>query len=70
MMKTNNAYFENLRQIAEKWEQETNHTTSITQERLDRVSLTLLFLVHHVAHHHLEWLHGHVDTGIEQHQHQ
>ena len=22
MMKTNNAYFENLRQIAEKWEQE------------------------------------------------
>ena len=51
-------------------EQESRDTTGITQERLDGISLTLLILVDHVSHHHLEWLHSHVDASIKQHQHQ
>ena len=43
-------------------------TTSIAKERLDTISLGFLLLVHHVAHHHLEWLHRHIDTGVEKHQ--
>ena len=40
----------------------------IAQERLDRVGFGLLFLVDHVAHHHLEGLHGHVDARVKEHE--
>ena len=33
-----------------------------------RVGKTFLLGVHHITYHHLEWLHGHVDAGIEKHQ--
>ena len=49
-------------------EQKAHHGTSITEERLDAVGLGLLFFVDHIAHQHLERLHGHIDAGIEQHQ--
>ena len=42
--------------------------TGVAQERLDAVGLGLLFLVNHVANHHLERLHCHVDAGVQEHE--
>ena len=44
----------------EEGKHESHHTTGIAKKRLDAVCLTFLFLIDHVAHHHLERLHGHV----------
>ena len=43
--------------------------TGVAQEALDGVGFGFLFLVDHIAHHHLEGLHGHVDTSVKQHEH-
>ena len=40
----------------------------VAQEALYGVGQSFLFLIDHVAHHHLEGLHGHVDAGVQQHQ--
>ena len=42
--------------------------TCIAEERLDGIGKSLLTLVHHITHHHLEGLHGHVDGGVEEHE--
>ena len=39
-----------------------------SQEALDRVGKAFLLFVYHVAHHHFEGLHGHIDGGVEEHQ--
>ena len=52
----------------EKREYKTYHRTGIAEETLYGVSLCLLLLVYHVAHQHLEWLHSHVDAGVEKHE--
>ena len=49
-------------------EQETYEAARITQETLDGVGEAFLLFVHHVAYHHLEWLHRHIDGGIQEHQ--
>ncbi len=50
-------------------EEIAHQRTGVAEHALDRVGLRLLLLVHHVAHHHLEGLHSHVDRGVEQHEH-
>ena len=42
--------------------------TGVAEERLYGVGERLLLLVDHVAHQHLERLHGHVDARVEKHQ--
>ena len=49
-------------------EQETHQRAGVAKERLDAVGFGFLLLVDHVAHHHLEWLHGNVDAGVEEHE--
>ena len=51
-----------------KREEEPHKATGITEERLDGVGFGLLLFVDHVAHHHLERLHGDVDARVEKHQ--
>ncbi len=46
----------------------THQRTGVAEEALNAVGLGLLALVHHVAHHHLERLHGHIDARVEEHQ--
>jgi hypothetical protein len=46
----------------------TGYRTRIAEETLNGVSLRLLFLIHHVAHQHLERLHRHIDARIKKHQ--
>lgn len=43
-------------------------TAGITEKTLNGVSQSFLFFIHHIAHHHLEGLHGHIDRGIKEHQ--
>ena len=43
--------------------------SGVAQETLYAIGQTFLTLVHHVANKHLEWLHGHVDAGVQEHQH-
>ena len=50
----------------EDGEQIAEQRAGVAEERLYRVGRGLLLLVHHVAHHHLERLHGHVDAGVEE----
>ena len=38
-----------------------------TWNRLGRRK-TFLLLVHHIAHHHLKWLHGNIDRSIQEHE--
>ena len=52
----------------DEWEEESDDTTRIAQERLDRVGFGLLLLVHHVAHKHLKRLHRHINTCVKQHE--
>ena len=49
-------------------EKESYQAAGITQETLDRVGKSFLLFVYHVAHHHLEWLHCHIDGCIQEHQ--
>ena len=49
-------------------EQETYQATGIAQETLDRVGKAFLLFVYHVAYHHFEWLHRHIDGCIQKHQ--
>ena len=49
-------------------EEIASHTSCVAQERLDAVGLGFLLFVHHIAHQHLKGLHGHIDTGIKEHQ--
>ena len=57
---------------AEEREQEREHIShqraGVAQKALYRVGQGFLLLVHHVAHEHLERLHGHVDARVEKHQ--
>ena len=52
----------------QEWEHEADDGAGVAQEALDGVCLGLLALVDHVADKHLEWLHGHVDAGVEEHE--
>ena len=36
---------------------------------MDAVSFCFLLFIHHIAHQHLERLHGHIDARVEQHEH-
>ena len=48
-------------------EKVSHERAGVAEERLDAIGLSLLFLVDHVAHHHLEGLHGNVDACVEEH---
>ncbi len=52
----------------DEWEEITDEAACIAEEGLDAVGESFLLLVDHVADHHLEWLHGHVDGGVEEHE--
>ena len=52
----------------DKGEEESYHRTGITEKRLNGIGFGLLLLVDHIAHQHLEGLHRHVDTRVEQHE--
>ena len=43
-------------------------TSGIAEKTLNAVRQSFLLLIHVVAHEHLEWLHGHVDAGVEKHE--
>ena len=49
-------------------EEISHQAACIAEKTLDGVGESFLFLIHHVAHHHFEGLHGHIDGGIEEHQ--
>ena len=49
-------------------EEVTRQASGVAQETLYGIGQPLLFLVHQVAYHHLEGLHGHVDACVQQHQ--
>ena len=49
-------------------EQETYEAAGIAQEALDGIGESFLLFVHHVAHHHFERLHCHVDGSVQEHQ--
>ena len=46
----------------------TYHRSGVTERGLNCIGCTLLLLVDHIAHHHLEGLHGDVDTRIKEHE--
>ena len=50
----------------ENREEITEEAACIAQEALGAVRLGLLLLADHVAHHHLERLHRHIDGGVEE----
>ena len=50
----------------ENGEEVADQRACVAEETLDAVGLRLLLLAYHVAHHHLERLHGHVDGGIQE----
>ena len=52
----------------QEWEDISGQATCIAQETLDGVGQPFLLFVHHIAYHHLERLHGHVDGSVEEHQ--
>ena len=52
----------------EEGEEVAHEASGVAQETLDGVGQSLLLFVHHVAHHHLERLHGHINRGVEKHQ--
>ena len=47
-------------------EKVADETSGVAKQRLDRIGLGLLLLVHHVTDHHLERLHGHVDGCVKE----
>ena len=56
-------------QPGEEDREEIAHQASgVAEEALYGICSTFLFLVDHIAHHHLERLHRHIDGGIEEHQ--
>ena len=59
----------NAKPSEDVWEEIAHERTSVAQEALDRVCLGLLLVVNHIADHHLERLHRHIDRGIEEHKH-
>ena len=44
--------------------QVAHQAAGVAQETLNRIGKSFLFLVHHIAHHHFERLHRHVDRGV------
>ena len=49
-------------------EEVARQASGVAQEALYGIGQAFLFLIDHVAHHHLEGLHRHVDAGVQQHQ--
>ena len=52
----------------ENREEIANKASGIAQQRLNGICLGLLLLSHHVTDHHLEWLHRHIDRGVQEYQ--
>ncbi len=50
----------------EDGEEVAHQAAGVAQEALDAVGGGFLLLAYHVADHHLEWLHGHVDGGVKE----